>query len=404
MSSTLIDSVKLAFTDVHSSKFSALLGETEGNIQKAIHAAIPIVLIDVLHESSTPAGATKIWNLSRQAANGDFFGHLHELTIDSGGLVVGSILLNKGTEFARNLLTVRTDAVIGEVSRYAGVSIPSASFIVGIASFAALDSIGRHASKSNVDANGLAYWLAAQKDSIIHSIPAGLEVKSALGIHHYPGEKGVGVRRNTALYVALILIVLFLAAFFIYRSRSQTDVVNTSSTTDTMVTAPAPVATRQDTVTSPAIQVSLPNGVVLNAYRGGTEDQLVSFLNDPHAKLDKKNGNWFDFTNIGFASNSTGLLLESERQLKNIVAILDAFPKARIKIGGYTDNTGDSTDNKRLSNQRAGNIAVKLKDLGAKSSQLTGAEGYGSRYPVGDNGTPAGRSMNRRMSIDVKAK
>jgi outer membrane protein OmpA-like peptidoglycan-associated protein len=406
MASTLIDSVKSVFTDVHISKFSVLLGEAEGNIQKAVHAAIPIELIDALHESSSPGGATKIWNLSKQAANSDFFGHLHELTVGSGGLVVGSILLNKGTDLARNLLTVRTDAVINEISRYAGVSVPSAAFIVGITSFAALDSIGRHVANSNVDANGLAYWLAAQKDSIIHAIPAGLQVKSALGIHHYPGEKVIGVRRNTALYVAVILIVLFVAAFFIYRSRRETDVVNTntSSTTDTMVTTPAPVATRPDTITSPAIQVSLPNGRVIEAHKGGMEDQLVSFLNDPHAKLDKRNGNWFDFTNIGFASNSASLLLESETQLKNIVAILDAFPKAKIKIGGYSDNTGDSVDNKKLSQQRADNILTKLEDLGARPSHLTGAEGYGTKYPVGDNGTAAGRAMNRRMSIDVKAK
>jgi outer membrane protein OmpA-like peptidoglycan-associated protein len=165
--------------------------------------------------------------------------------------------------------------------------------------------------------------------------------------------------------------------------------------------APAPVVA--DTG-SARIQVTLPNGKVLDAYKGGTEDQLVNFLNDPHAPLDKKNGNWFDFTRIIFASNSASLLLESETQLNNIVAILDAFPKAKIKIGGYSDNTGDSTDNVRLSQQRADNIQAKLKQLGAKPRQLIGAKGYGPSYPVGDNGTAAGRMMNRRMSLDVKAK
>jgi outer membrane protein OmpA-like peptidoglycan-associated protein len=67
-------------------------------------------------------------------------------------------------------------------------------------------------------------------------------------------------------------------------------------------------------------------------------------------------------------------------------------------------NTGDSTDNVRLSQQRADNTLAKLKDLGAKSSQLTDAEGYGSNHPAGDNGTTAGRTMNRRMPINVKAK
>jgi outer membrane protein OmpA-like peptidoglycan-associated protein len=78
--------------------------------------------------------------------------------------------------------------------------------------------------------------------------------------------------------------------------------------------------------------------------------------------------------------------------------------KAKIKIGGYSDNTGDSANNVRLSQDRADNIEAKLKQLGTKPHQLAGAKGYGPGYAVGDNGTAAGRAMNRRMSIDVKAK
>jgi OOP family OmpA-OmpF porin len=148
----------------------------------------------------------------------------------------------------------------------------------------------------------------------------------------------------------------------------------------------------------------LPNGKLLDAHQGGMEDQLVTFLGDPNTKLHKKNGDWFDFTKIGFASNSASLLLESEVQLKNIVAILAAFPNAKIKIGGYSDNVGDFADNVRLSQQRADNIYAKLIDLDAKHSQLKGAKGYGPKYPVGDNGTEVGRHMNRRMSLDVVAK
>lgn len=410
MSSTFIDAVKSVFTDVLITKFATLLGETEGNVQKAVRAAIPMVQTGILHKAGTTEGASNIWNLSKQAAGSDFFGHLHELNNSTGGLVAGSSLLNKSSDFTRRLLTDRTDPVVKEISRYAVVSVPSASFITGVASFASLDSMGRHISNAHVDATGLKQWLDSQRDSIIQAIPEGLQVKTALGINHYPGEKVAGVKRNTALYVAVGLVVIILAVFLIYRSQHQTEAVTYAGTTDTLIvshasatTAPASVIPASNAVNSPTIQVTLPNGQVLNAYQGGTEDRLVSFLNDQHRKLDKKWGNWFDFTKVGFASNSSSLLLESEVQLKNIVAILDAFPKARIKIGGYSDNTGDSTNNVRLSQERADNILAKLKDLGAKSAQLTGAEGYGPNYPVGDNGTAAGRALNRRMSVDVKA-
>jgi outer membrane protein OmpA-like peptidoglycan-associated protein len=41
-------------------------------------------------------------------------------------------------------------------------------------------------------------------------------------------------------------------------------------------------------------------------------------------------------------------------QLSNLAAILKAFPAANIKIGGYTDKTGNEDFNKsyRLSGQR----------------------------------------------------
>jgi outer membrane protein OmpA-like peptidoglycan-associated protein len=207
------------------------------------------------------------------------------------------------------------------------------------------------------------------------------------------------------LSAALGVVVLFGAIFLIFVwPNKHTDPASATNPADTIVVAPARVATLRDTAHSQAIRVTLPNGKVIDAFQGGMEDQLAIFLNDPNAKLHKKNGDWFNFTKVDFASNSASLLLESEVQLKNIVAILAAFPKAKVKIGGYSDNAGDPSHNIRLSQQRADNIYAKLLDLDAKPSQLKGAKGYGSKYPAGDNAIAVGRNMNRRMSIDVVAK
>jgi outer membrane protein OmpA-like peptidoglycan-associated protein len=405
MSSTLINSVNSVFTDDLISKFSVLLNEPQGNTQKAVQSAIPIVLTEVLRQAGSTDGATKIWSLSKQAASNDFFGQLHELGVRSGNLVTGNVLLKKGSDFAGSLLAVRKDMVIKEIVRYSGASVASASFIAGVVSFAALDSIGRQITAGSMDAKGLALWLDTQRESIMLVIPQGLEVKAPLGIRHYPRGKAVRARRNTLLSVALGVVVLFVAVFLIFfRPNKHPDLASAANPEDTVVTAATPVVTVQDTVRTEAFRVTLPNGKVLDVYQGGTEDRLVTFLSDPNAKLHKKNGDWFNFTKIDFASNSASLLLESEVQLKNIVAILAAFPKAKIKIGGYSDNTGDSAVNVRLSQERADNIYAKLIDLDTKRSQLKGAKGYGPKYPVGDNGTALGRNMNRRMSIDVVSK
>ena len=406
MSNTLISSINSVFTDEIISKFSRLLNEPKNNVEKTIQAAIPIVLTEILHQAGTSDGAAKIGNLAKQAAANDLFGQLHELAVSSGSLVSGSVLLRKGADFAGSLLAGKKEAVIKETSRYSGASIPSASFIVGIASFASLDAIGRQmAAGPALDAKQFAGWLDTQRESIKTVIPPGLDVKEPLGIRHFPRERAIRARQTRTLTLALgVIILLLAAAFFIFRPSNRVDVVRSATPADTVTTVPVKQTVLRDTVHAETYHITLPNGKVLDAYKGGTEDQLVAFLGDPNAKLHKKNGDWFDFTTIGFASNSGSLLLTSETQLKNIAAILAAFPKAKIKIGGYSDNTGDSTDNVRLSQQRADNILAKLKDLDVRPAQLTGAKGYGPNFPVGDNGTAEGRNMNRRMSLDVKAK
>ncbi len=397
MSNTLIDSVKSVFTDVIITKFASLLGESENNTRKGLQAAISMVLTSVLTKGAFQADAAKVYELSKQAAGNDFFGHIHELSINQGGLTAGSALLSKGADYANALLGARTDNVIKEVGRHANVSVASASFITGVASFAALDAIGRHINSSSLDVKGMIDWLGLQRDSIIHAIPNGVHVKEALGISHYPGEKNAKAKRTTTLVIILVIIAVLVAAFFWYRAHNNSSAAAVDNTADTVVNTPAPAITSS----GPAVTDTLPNGTMITADKGGTEERLIAFLKDPNAKIDSKNGNWVTLTKTTFDANSANLLLASETQLKNIVAILNAFPKAKIKIGGFTDNVGDASANTKLSQQRADNILAKLKDLGANHSQLDGAKGYGADKPIGDNGTEDGRAMNRRTAVDV---
>ncbi|MFT4204636.1 MAG: OmpA family protein [Chitinophagaceae bacterium] len=142
----------------------------------------------------------------------------------------------------------------------------------------------------------------------------------------------------------------------------------------------------------------------LQVGANSTEYQLYSFLSDEHAALDTVKGNWFDFTNVRFNTGSATITDSSYKQLKNLAAIVKFFPKAQFKIGGYTDNTGDSAANVKLSQSRADAVLVAVQKLGVSAAQLTGAKGYGPEHPVGDNETPEGKAVNRRVSVNVKAK
>ena len=239
MSATLIDAVRSAFTVEIQNKMSVLLGEKEENVNRALHGAIPLVLIDILQKSYYPEPTAKVWELSRQATTGDFFGEMHELSISSGGLVPGSILLNRGTDYAKALLTPHFDSVIAEIARYAGISLPSAGFITGVVSFAALDAIGRHIAMYNVDSSGLSLWIRTQVDSIRPATPTSLQVRTALGLHRYPWETPARRSRNTALYVVLLLIIIGAGIFFLYQYRQDHSPVFNNSNNPADTTAPA---------------------------------------------------------------------------------------------------------------------------------------------------------------------
>ncbi len=245
MSGTLIESVHSALSADVRTKISILLGESGTNIQKAVQGAVPLILTDILHKSYLPEANALVWDLSRQAATGDLFGELHELTISAGGLVPGSVLLNKGMDYARLLLDSRLNPVINEIGRHAGISIPSASFITGIVSFAALDSIGRHIAMYNVDASSMGLWIRTQTENIRLAIPTGLKVKESLGLHRHPWETHTPAKRsrNLAMYVALLLIIIVATAFILFRNHQNDATITTSDTTAPATLSPTDTGT-----------------------------------------------------------------------------------------------------------------------------------------------------------------
>ncbi len=146
---------------------------------------------------------------------------------------------------------------------------------------------------------------------------------------------------------------------------------------------------------------TLPGNVKLSVPQLGVESRLLVFIQDPSKQVD--NLTWFDFDRLTFDTDSAQLRPESQEQLRNIAAILKAYPNVYIKIGGYTDNTGDPRHNLKLSQDRADRVVDELISLGVEPFRLD-SEGYGDQHPVADNSTEAGRAKNRRISIRVTQK
>jgi outer membrane protein OmpA-like peptidoglycan-associated protein len=89
----------------------------------------------------------------------------------------------------------------------------------------------------------------------------------------------------------------------------------------------------------------------------------------------------------------------------NLRPILDQFaqglgqqPGMEVRIVDHTDNTGSDAINNPLSVNRAQSARDYFVSRGVSSSRIA-IDGRGSREPMADNATEAGRARNRRIDI-----
>ncbi|MEQ1739532.1 MAG: OmpA family protein [Methyloglobulus sp.] len=145
---------------------------------------------------------------------------------------------------------------------------------------------------------------------------------------------------------------------------------------------------------------TLSTGYAIKAAKDGLESKLVSFIESNEA-INKDL--WFTMDGIQFDTNKATIKAESDAQVSHIAEVLKAYPKVKIKIGGYTDNTGNANGNKKLSNNRANAVKKAIVSKGIAADRMD-AEGYGSDHPVATNDTPEGRQQNRRIDVRVTEK
>lgn len=148
---------------------------------------------------------------------------------------------------------------------------------------------------------------------------------------------------------------------------------------------------------------NLNSGFVVKGAAGGFEAQLLAFIEDKARPVDKTT--WLTFDRMPFKGPAAELDLEaSKEQLANVAEILKAFPKVRLRIGGFTDNQGPAPANKKLSLERAKAVLKAIVTNGIPAGRL-GPEAYGAEHPVCPaNDTDECRAKNRRVAARVAAK
>lgn len=106
----------------------------------------------------------------------------------------------------------------------------------------------------------------------------------------------------------------------------------------------------------------------------------------------------FEFSNVRFRTGSSAIDPATYPALDSLARFLRASG-AKVEIAGHTDNVGNASANRILSQRRAESVKSHLVSrLRIPASQLT-AKGYGQQLPKADNFTAEGRSQNRRVEV-----
>lgn len=103
---------------------------------------------------------------------------------------------------------------------------------------------------------------------------------------------------------------------------------------------------------------------------------------------------------IQFAWDSSVLDSTQQGVLADVVRALLADVSYHVEIDGHASSEGQVEHNNRLALKRANAVRDFLVANGVDGSRLT-TKGFGSKVPVADNSTEAGRVQNRRVEFDV---
>lgn len=151
--------------------------------------------------------------------------------------------------------------------------------------------------------------------------------------------------------------------------------------------------------------ISLKSGTQLKVGDRSAEMRLFRILSSLENQSQNPNRSrgaiWVTLDRVRFSSGSASLMSDSESQIKDIAMLLNDYPNAKVKIGGYTDNTGTEEANLKISTDRANMVKRALMKFGVDESRMQ-AEGYGADHFVcKTNDTDICKAQNRRVDIKV---
>ena len=418
--------VKTHLTQALMQKAAAWLGESESGISKALSAIFPTVIGAIASKGDNRGFAD---SLSEMLASPSL--NAAELLKDVTGVFnvdnASSATGELGAKLLSSLFGDKQQALGQAISQHAGIGIGSVGKLLGASAPVTLALLNTQ-SKAAGSSNALMALLASQKSALIATIPGSIGAAAGLsGAGAATAASSFSansrIEPKSAGFPLWLIPLLALMGFGIwwFFKAEPAPALNTTQpatqaqpTTNARSETPAEISVGIDTPapleatdltqapdSNGLISRTMPDNVTISMTSDGADAKLLGFIEDATQVVDKET--WFELDRILFDSDTASMRAESSAQIGNIAAILKAFPNVQLKIGGYTDNSGEAAENLKLSADRADSVLNAIAAMGVNAARLK-AEGYGPEHPVADNATEEGRQKNRRVSARVTAK
>jgi outer membrane protein OmpA-like peptidoglycan-associated protein len=146
-------------------------------------------------------------------------------------------------------------------------------------------------------------------------------------------------------------------------------------------------------------------GYVMDRQEAELRQQLANERTDHAIELERVRDDLLKLTmsnEISFDFGSATIKPAFKPTMHKLAEVLRKYDRNDITIIGHTDAVGPDSYNQTLSERRAAAVRDELTALGVPSGRIR-AIGRGEFEPRADNGSEAGRQLNRRVEIMVQS-
>jgi OmpA-OmpF porin, OOP family len=379
------------------SSIASRIGESDVSVVRGLKPAIAAILGGLAEKANDPGVMASVFDMILGVPP-EAVSREQIVKLASSG-AAGSPLFDAGRRLAAILFNGKQETITAAIQETSGLSSAGAARLMAAVAPVVLGCLAKRVHTEGIGQREFTSLLRSELSDVRNYVPLGIigarATAAVSGVRAVGFEEPVSTSKRWLLPVLVAIATLASVFWFAQQGSSahgEANRVRFASDSSRVRSAFPGLGEFVDR--------ELPDGIVLNIPENGMEAHLLSLIQGSTAA---SHSGWFNFDRITFDTSSALFGPESEEQLLNVAAILKAYPKVRLKIGGYADNLGTAKANMRLSQNRADAVTRELTSMGISADRLE-SEGYGEQHPVRDNSAEEGRAMNRRIAMRILRK